>query len=183
MSESAAERWGLAESRAPYRVGGMIPIYVATPGAEVDVVCLGSHVLGVEMHWDGSRTRPCVAKSGYCAYCESSGPPDRWKGFVVAFDYRRGRYCLAEMTSDAFNSCPELGSLAGKLRGHRLRLRRAGTSRNSRLVAIVDKVSIKGTELPKAFDGFAELARIWNLEETRQGRTRPEDRDPETEGL
>jgi len=183
MALPQGERYGLTVSDEPARWGGKVPVYVPTVGRDVDVLILGNAILGVMMHWDGTRTRPCLARSGYCEHCELRGEPDRWKGFVVAWDYRRGRNVLAEMTSEAWESCSDFRRFKGKLRGKRLQLRRQGSARNASVVAILTDTGMDADRIPPAFDGVQALVQIWSLADHRTGLKAMQDRDPLVDGL
>lgn len=176
------DRVHLTTSETPYRMGGRIPFYVATSAREVDVVVLANVMLGVEMHWASGRTRPCTRAGGFCGHCLANNPPDRWKGFLGSWDYRKARLCIAELTAEAVEQCPLFKTWSGQLRGKRLRLRRSGVAKNGLVIAELSEVRTGVGHLPPCFDVLEALYRAWNLEQ-KIGPDNFEESDPTTEGL
>lgn len=138
------------------------PIWSPTPDRDVSAVITSQDVIGVWTHWYEGRTHPCRGSRRRCEGC-GLGYRRQWKGYLAGHDFNRGRSGLIEVTQEAFLRTPGLTLRKGKLRGCVIRLRRAGASRQARVVAALTEWTGDRAALPPAFDVVAALERIWGI--------------------
>jgi len=113
-----------------------VPLQVG-PKEELRVWILSEHVVGVNVHWDGQRTRPCtggVDDAGEIHACWHANCEDarRWQGWLAVsrVGYREVR--LLCVTPSVMSSCRQLMS-AASVRGWRLDIKRFGGKANGRM--------------------------------------------------
>lgn len=144
-----------------------VPLIQPRPGttAPVAAIHLGGAVRGVWVHWDGIRSLPCI--DGPADQCPGHGRglPLKWVGYLPAWDPRRQRRVILEVSAHAARTCPALfGPQPSALRGQTVLLRRETTSRRSRIVCELRITTPPVTEgLPADWDPLPVLAHIWGV--------------------
>jgi hypothetical protein len=130
------------------------------PGQSWEWLVLSDAVLGVETHYIGDRTQPCI---GDVCICRKPDYPVavRQKYYVAVWAGRDLPQAIGEITADAYKRCPELYQPGVSLRGLRIKVYRSGPKPNSRVrVHVVDRYK-EPEKLPLPFDLVCALERIW----------------------
>jgi hypothetical protein len=141
----------------------MIKIWAAKCARPLDVYILSRKMEKTITHWVDGQSKPCTKPMTRCYWCQSKYGL-RWKGYVGIFDPRDGRVALAEITLNAFNSCPALRTCKD-LRGGRLKLTRPGTMVNAAVKAEFfpwhKSFGFALDDIPAEFNVREALMRVW----------------------
>lgn len=156
-------------------------IYILTPkpGSPLLLVALGHRAVSVLTHWyaddklqGGGRTVPHTRPDDTCPICVERGQRPRWHAYLACWSVRTSRYCLADITTHAAQTCPSLDPASGvDLRGYGLTLSRIGRSSNSPVKAVLDEVKQPERNLPAAFEVVPALMRLWGMTSSEFWRT------------
>lgn len=141
----------------------MVKIWAPKIDRPLDCYVLSSRLEKTVTHWVDGQSRPCTKPMTRCYWC-SSHYGIRWKGYVGIFDPRDGRVALAEVTLNAYNSCPALRT-AKTLRGGRLKLVRLGVRCNASVKAEFfpyhESFGFALNQIPEEFNVREALMRVW----------------------
>lgn len=138
-------------------------IMSARAGEERRAIILSERVLRCNCHFCENQSKPCLNTPG-CPWCQDRWPK-REKGYLCGINLRTGRQVIIELTTGAWEGCPQLLKGEESLRGKVLSLTRRGSVRNSPVVARIDTNHrpILGKDLPPAFDLRAALFTLWEV--------------------
>lgn len=91
---------------------------------------VSNEFVGVETHFIGGRTLPCIGRKNGCT-CADGTVSTRWKGYLGVEMPATGRLALVELTKKGLESCPEILAKNGALRGFRITIARTHKNKNS----------------------------------------------------
>lgn len=148
-------------------------IHIITPqvGVPTRLCILGRKAVPVLTHWltdtksgKGGRTVPHTTPDDTCPMCVATGQIPRWHAYLACWWAHSARYCLADLTLHAVQSCPDLSPKSGyDLRGMTICLRRIGTTNKSPVKAELEGLRVPDAKLPAEFDVRAALERLWGV--------------------
>lgn len=130
-------------------------------GQTVDALILSQQIHGASTHFIG-RTIRCTAMEGDCLACRQR-KPRRWTGYLAAYDCRRHRLCLLEVTNSTAAELETRSEPYATMRNIWVRLKRKNGQSNG-------KVDVENLEMlkpedakktPPAFDVAAALEKLW----------------------
>lgn len=140
--------------------GPRVEVYKVAPKVGFQGQILSSYFWGVWIHWDGYRSRECLADTSACHGCNLE-MPRRWKGYLCVWHAVHKQVGFVELTPAAANQIADLVP-GKKMRGYTLRLKRTGEKCNGRL--IVDSVAAPlgpTDKMPEALDPEDTLRKLW----------------------
>jgi hypothetical protein len=125
-----------------------------------------SAVLGVNTHWVGGRTHPCLGTGPECIG-HAEGVPVRWKGYLFGHSDQLHRPCLFELSADAVRKSLQLRDRGCCLRGAMIRLSRVGPNINSP-VSVELRLDVRPQSCPEEEpDVMMWLCVIWGIGDPR----------------
>jgi hypothetical protein len=145
-----------------------VRVLTVKPGAPLQGVILSDQLITVQTHYQPNparngmyQTQPHFTPANYCPGC-LMGRPARLRGYLGLYflGAQRCGVVIADLTSEAMRSCPELRPGGRTLRGRGLLLERDGRARNSPLRAALVQLAAPEV-LPPCPDVMAELYRLW----------------------
>jgi hypothetical protein len=159
MQPSYTPRFTVIEH--PRNVVPVIELLKIGPNDRYTLAICSPKVYGVVTHWDGEKTRPCLACSGSCALCEAQ-TPKRDKGYLLVANTAGQLRGFLELTPLAWFELEKVRPESGTYRGLVVEVRRANAAKRGRL--LVEPVGrYQGpAELPKDRRPDQTLSRIFN---------------------
>lgn len=129
-------------------------------GAIMHFVILGNELWGVNQHYDGANTHPCIGRERRCRGC-LEGLDVRWYGYLAVMSQTTRRKHILQLTKGAYERCPALDQQAGQLRGYSCTLSRRGENRNAPAVFQLGARIPNPQQLPPPFNVPEALLQIW----------------------
>lgn len=137
------------------------------PGRDVTGVVLSEVITGAVVWFrpptgpdDRGRSLPCTGNRETCEGCKTHRT-HAWKGYLACWSTTEGRLFLAEVTREAYLTCPLFEVYKRALRGKVVTLRRNGDAKNSRVTATLKLWAGQAGDLPPAFNVESALERMW----------------------
>ena len=150
-------------------------VFSAKAGQERRAVILSAMVLRCNCHFAENTSKPCLNTPG-CPWCEKRWPK-REKGYLCGLNLYNGRLVLIELTTGAWESCPNLLNHSSPLRGQVIVLTRRGKANNSPVTARLEALPtrMREADLPPAWDLRAALFVLWEVDAGKQLHRHDED--------
>jgi hypothetical protein len=127
---------------------------------------------GVRTHWNGKRTVPCFKPTDSCEGCKKC-MPQRWKGYLHAFDGARRGYCFLELTPEAARQLLAQFPKGFNLRGQRIEVERTSSDQGRlhvNVLAPTPNLSI----LPPEMSPKDTLLNLWEVKGDVSDEGRPD---------
>lgn len=139
----------------------LIEVWKPKPALPVNAVILSESLIGVFIHWLGSRSGPCLGHDDKpCPFCKLD-VPRRWEGYLAGFSERTGKKYLIHVSKEAARSCSFISDGKANLRGSRVIIERCGRAANSPCRARIEPISSLKGMIPAAFDVRLQLMQLW----------------------
>jgi len=138
------------------------------PGRPVQGIILGEQPVGVMLHWDGSRTLPCVR--GECNRPHTPRDP-YWHGYLPLAVRDAVVPVVLGVSAEAWRQLAGLRAVHGGLRGLRVRLAREKANRGPVGVNLLSEDRV--IKAPPWFDVRPFLMDLWFPETLRLGGRGP----------
>jgi hypothetical protein len=137
-----------------------VPVVSPKVGVPLQALIVGREVLGVQTHYIGRRTFPCLGTPHLCEGCIQL-IRRRWKGFLGIWVSGWSRYAIADITINAVRTCPDLVKKGFRLQGKTLRLERIGKKVNGPVTAELGSLPFPDDQVHKDFELKPHLYQMW----------------------
>jgi hypothetical protein len=145
----------------PPRPGPELWIRRLRAGQSMTATILAASLYGLIVHWAGSKSAPCYKDKKKCDGCKRQ-LPQRWKGYLHAFDHDKREQCFVEVTPLTAESLASQVGTRGGYRGVRVRFERLNGDKARMRVTLLGTTDL-GIEMPKERDPYETLAKLWGL--------------------
>jgi len=130
------------------------------PGGFHGIIILSGDVLGVDVHYDQGKTRPCLAEE--CEVNHNVKLPF-WRGYLFAWKPRQQEIFCVEVTPAAMSPLDEAFHLYRSLRGCKVNLVRIPEKAQGRMKCNVFAPAKDLNSLPDAPSLRKYLCRVWQM--------------------
>lgn len=131
------------------------------PGSGFVGQCISPSIWGVFTHWDGDRTRECLADEKKCQRC-IDGQPNRFRAYLYVWDSLAKDYGFLELTGDAVEELWRQAGGKNCLRGLILEVKRRGAGVRGTLIVKASPPAGDPDKLPANKDPEETLRRLWS---------------------
>jgi hypothetical protein len=139
--------------------GMHVPLLRPTLGKTLNVIAIGDHVLGADLHWDGCNAVPCMGSEKTCRFCADKLAKRRnW--FLLVGTLPTLKLHILHITNGALERCVRLYPEMESVRGYYIKIFRTGGAKNGPAHVAVEK-HCGSDKLPSPIDLQAQLMRIW----------------------
>lgn len=150
-----------AQSSKPPEFIRTVPVVTVRPNDDPRFIILSDSLFGLNCHWTGRQTTPCIGERSECKYCKAEDPK-RWRGWLHVVAMRTMRTCILELTVQG--GAELLSQLTdGELRGQVIEVKRERPSIHAPLnVQAMGKYQHLD-RLPKSVDVWETLCILWKI--------------------
>lgn len=127
-------------------------------------------LLQPDTHYMNGRTLPCVGEA--CPGCAAQRAK-RYEAYISGVRGREKDHIILALTEGAARNIFDQVPNATQLRGHVIRLKRAGTRPNGTLKAIVEDNMCRIDRLPPAPELEKHLLKIWGIDQSHLAQDAP----------
>lgn len=147
----------------PPEPGPEMPIIRLRACQKIHVLFLSPQIWGVNTHWNGEKSCPCMRDHSRCSGCKAHWPR-RWKGYLDVIDNGQQRRGFFELTPTSALAIKRIIPLGETLRGVYAWIERLKGDR-ARLRVEVETWKARAPEdkLPAPMDPFVTLSKLWRL--------------------
>ena len=129
-------------------------------GERLKLMILSTDIFGVEMHYWGGNSMPCMLKN--CPACKA-GNESRWYGYVLAVETSKRKHVIWEMTPPAVPPLDDAFKQYKTMRGLLVIAWRFNDKDKGRIETEVKGITVPDDTCSEAFTVWDPLARIWRL--------------------
>ncbi len=130
------------------------------PGGFSGIIILSGDVSGTDVHWYGSRTKPCLRDK--CEIDHETLPPF-WRGYLFCWKPRQQEIFCVEVTPAAMAAIDQAYCLYRSLRGCKMNLSRVPEIATGRMRSQLFAPAKNLDSLPEAPSLRKYLCRVWQM--------------------